>query len=85
MIHWLAQLLHPGQLRTPNGGYWFWSGIGSDIGEVTILGAVIGLYRHHNCHVNGCWRRGKPDPAHGFPACKHHHTKRSLLGVDPHV
>ncbi len=33
--------------------YLFWSGVGSDLGELTIV-AVI--YHHVNCHEPGCWR-----------------------------
>lgn len=65
-------------------GYQFWSGIGSDLGEITLLAAIIGLYRHRNCHVSGCWRLGHQDPEHGFPACRHHHSGRDTLGTDPH-
>jgi len=39
--------------------YAFWSGFGSDLGELAIVGAII---RHVNCHQKGCWRLG------------HHHT-----------
>lgn len=31
--------------------YAFWSGIGSDIGEITILGFVINWYRKHKEHM----------------------------------
>lgn len=43
-----------------NGSKWynFWSGFGSDLGEIAILGSLLGLYRHHNCTVKGCWRIG---------------------------
>ena len=64
-------------------GYQWWSGIGSDLGELTLIAAVVGLYRHRNCHVQGCWRLGHQDE-HGFPACRKHHSRRDELGVDPH-
>jgi len=32
-------------------GYQFWSGIGSDLGEVTLLGIVLVWWRSHNCHA----------------------------------
>lgn len=35
--------------------YNFWSGFGSDIGELAIVAA---LYRHVNCSTKGCWRLG---------------------------
>ncbi len=55
-------------------GYQFWSGIGSDIGEVAILGGVITLARHVNCHVKGCWRLGG-HAVEGTPfrTCRKHH------------
>jgi len=41
-------------LDDPSGPwYLWWSGLGSDLGELTII-AVI--YHHLNCHQPGCWR-----------------------------
>lgn len=37
--------------------YGFWSGFGSDIGEVTILSAILGIYHHHKCAT--CFRFGR--------------------------
>jgi len=37
-------------------GYQFWSGLGSDIGEVTLIGLAMVWWRHHNCRVYRCWR-----------------------------
>ena len=58
-------------------GYGFFSGIGSDIGEVAILGGVVQLYRHRNCREQGCWRLGLHtyNDEHGqpHPACRGHH------------
>ena len=33
--------------------YAFWSGAGSDLGEVAIVGV---LWHHLNCHQARCWR-----------------------------
>ena len=59
-----------------DGGQWyaFWSGAGADLGELAIIGAVIGMYRKHRCHVGRCWRLGK-SPIDGTPwiVCHHHH------------
>ena len=57
--------------------YAFWSGFGSDIGEVAILGGLAGLYKRHTCHVDSprfCWHPGT-HPVVGTPyrACKKHH------------
>jgi hypothetical protein len=55
-------------------GYQFWSGIGSDIGELTLLTAFVIWLRAHNCHVYRCWRMAwHPHPDHGHPVCRHHH------------
>lgn len=60
--------------------YAFWSGFGADLGELTLVGAVVGSYRHHRCHVPRCWRLGHPDPSHGFPACRAHHSLGHRVG-----
>ena len=62
----------------PHGGYWFWSGIGSDLGELSIVIAVVSTallaYRKHECHIHRCRRLAwHPDPEHGHPVCKRHH------------
>ncbi len=76
MIHWLTTawstyVAHP----LKGNGYQWWSGAGSDLGEATILGAMLGWYRHHNCIETGCWRPGHPDPDHGHPVCRKHQDK----------
>lgn len=64
-------------------GYQFWSGIGSDIAEYTLLTTfVAGLfawYRRHNCHVQRCWRlQWHVHPEHGHPVCVVHHPDGHL-------
>ncbi len=44
--------------------YDFWSGFGADLGQIAFVGAAIGLYRKHNCHVKGCWRIAKQPLEH---------------------
>ena len=53
-------------------GYQFYSGIGSDLGEVTLIFAVAGWWHHVNCIEKGCWRKGHKDPEHGHPVCRKH-------------
>lgn len=54
-------------------GYNLWSGIVSDIGEVTLVGMAIGLIKHRNCHVKGCKSvMTHPVPGTPFKACKSH-------------
>jgi hypothetical protein len=71
---WHAILDFFGVVDEGGKGYAFWSGIGSDIGEVAIIGAVIGMYHRHSCHVDGCWRIGRhPVEGTGFVTCRRHH------------
>lgn len=68
LLYWLGLTNAAGPV------YSFWSGFGSDLGEVTLIAGVIALYRQHNCHVTGCWRIGK-HPVMGTPyvTCAKHH------------
>jgi len=70
--HWLT--VHTGSSNTagtpPN--YNFFSGSGSDISELAIVGAVLGAYRKSNCHQPGCWRIGRHH-VDGTPWCDRHH------------
>lgn len=72
MWHWL--LHYTGSDNVSGPWYGFWSGFGSDLGEITLIAAVVAAARHKNCHVKGCWRLGHPDPEHGHPACRRHHS-----------
>ncbi len=55
-------------------GYQFWSGIGSDLGEVAIIGGLITIVRHLNCHARGCWRLGGHQVVGTpFRTCRKHH------------
>lgn len=78
MIHWL---LHVTGIDTQSSPFYdFWSGIGPVIfGQLPILGAIIIHTKQKNCHVKGCWRLGQPDPLHGWPACKKHHSLSEVL------
>jgi len=56
--------------------YAFWSGFGSDLGELAIIGGLASIYRRHACHAAGCWRIGRHTVA-GSPWCnRHHHAAR---------
>ena len=83
--HWFA--LHTGILNGgPDKYYNFWSGFGSDLGEVTLITAVgIGVYtgvRKVNCHTRGCWRIGH-HRLDGTPyiLCRHHHPDVPSTGA----
>lgn len=71
-LGWLAHFLGLDNLSGPF--YGFWSGFGSDLGELTLIGAALSLYWRHNCHVKGCIRLGR-HAVNGTPyvVCKKHH------------
>jgi hypothetical protein len=57
-------------------GYAWWSGAGSDIGEVTIIGGLVMVYRKHECHLDGChWPSFHPHDEHGHPVCRRHYKQ----------
>ena len=59
-----------------SGTYAFWSGFGSDLGEATLVVAIIGGYRHHSCHIQGCVRLAKHDfemAGAKYRLCPKHH------------
>lgn len=72
LLHWLA--IHIGAENESGVYYGFWSGFGSDLGEVAIVTGIVSLYRHHNCHVKGCPRLAKYEVL-GTPykVCLKHH------------
>jgi hypothetical protein len=55
--HWLA--VHTGTVNEAGPFYGFFSGFGSDLGELTLIGGMLAVYRKHNCHVRHCPRIGK--------------------------
>jgi hypothetical protein len=74
--HWLA--IHTGTVNEPGPYYAFWSGFGSDLTELGVIGAIgTGVYqvvKKYNCHQPGCWRVGNHPAAGGqFYLCYHHH------------
>ena len=77
--HWVA--FHTGLLNAgPDPFYNFWSGFGSDLGEFTVVSAIlVGVYtgaKRVNCHTKGCWRIGRYH-LEGTPyvLCRHHHPE----------
>lgn len=63
--------------RSPSTAYNFWSGFGSDVGELAIIG---GVWKMVNCHEVGCWRVGTKvtmeDNGHHYRRCGRHHALR---------
>lgn len=62
--------------------YLAWSGAGSDIGEITIIGGLAMVLRKHNCEVSGCWRLGRHDTAAGHTVCRRHHPDGAPTHAD---
>ena len=90
-MHWLWQhfLQETGTDSSASRAYNFFSGFGSDIGEVAILGGIIQIYRHANCHVKGCARLGRHEyemDGAKYKLCRKHHPAvdetRRLTGQD---
>lgn len=79
-MSWLAHVwywieVHTGTVNESGPYYGFWSGFGSDLGELGILGAVLQAARHRNCHVKGCWRLGRSVDGTPYLACHIHHPQ----------
>ncbi|HTA98683.1 MAG TPA: hypothetical protein VK730_13705 [Solirubrobacteraceae bacterium] len=74
LIHplWLYRIIDWPMNTGPNGGYNFWSGIGSGS---PLLGAFAAWWHHNNCTEPRCWRKGHKDPGHGHPVCRKHQDK----------
>jgi hypothetical protein len=76
LLHWLA--VHTGTVDESGPYYGFWSGFGSDLGEVAIVGGLLTMVRRHNCEVRGCWRLGRHKTAAGHAVCRRHHPDDHL-------
>ena len=70
MIHWF--FIHTGTYNEPGPYYAFWSGFGSDIGEVTLVALFFGWLHHINCGHKGCWRPFRHTTKKGHRLCKKH-------------
>lgn len=54
--------------------YGLWSGFGGAVPDVMILAAMIGWYKHQNCHQHRCWRIGRHKVGDtGIVVCRRHH------------
>lgn len=77
MIHFIQYLFHVflnwcGASNPAGTTYGFWSGFGSDLGEVTIVVGLIAWWKAGECHVDKCHRRGK-HPFKHYRLCARHH------------
>lgn len=74
--HWLIVHLsqETGTSNASSRAYDFWSGFGSDLGEVALVGGIVSLVRQKNCHVHHCLRLGKHNvDGTPFVVCAKHH------------
>lgn len=78
--HWIE--VHTGTVNESGAYYGFWSGFGSDIGELALLGGLWMGVRRINCHVKGCPRIGHYEVT-GTPykVCRKHHPDVPNKGV----
>lgn len=75
MIHWLLTAFRTYVLHPEHGnGYQLWSGAGSDLGEITMIGLAVAAFKHWNCEAPRCLRHGKHPTADGqHHLCRKHH------------
>ena len=77
-LWWTPILIHlsqeTGTSDSSSRAYDFWSGFGSDIGEIALIGGVWMGVRKINCHDKGCPRIGHYEVM-GTPykVCRKHH------------
>lgn len=79
-MHWLAHFFGLDNLSGP--AYGFWSGVGSDISELAVFGALAAHVRAINCEVHGCWRIGRHTTAAQHRVCRRHHPDETLTHGD---
>ena len=79
--HWFLNMTgtHPS-----GSGEWynFWSGFGSDIGEVVIIGGLVTVVRHQNCGIKGCYRLGRHE--YEINGVKHKLCRTHHPAIDEH-
>lgn len=68
--HWVE--VHTGTVNESGPYYGFFSGFGSDIGELALVGGLVTLVRSRNCNHKGCWRYGVHTTKNGHKLCKTH-------------
>lgn len=77
-MRWLAHVL--GLDNASGVPYLAWSGVGGDLG---IIGALLAVVRHRNCHVHKCWRVGRhPVAGTTFVVCRRHHPDGAPTAAD---
>jgi hypothetical protein len=64
--------------------YLAWSGAGSDISELLLIGALVTFVRRYNCEVRRCWRLGRHATAAQHHVCRKHHPEDHLTAEHVH-
>ena len=77
---WLLRVLGIDDVSGP--WYAFWSGFGSDLGELAIIGGMVTIARRHKCEVHRCWRIGRHQAPTGHKVCRRHHPDDHLRPGD---
>lgn len=78
---WLQHLL--GLDNASGQPYLLWSGVGSDLGELAIVGGLVSMIRRHNCHVKPCWRVGRHQvEGTSWTVCARHHPTGAPSAAD---
>lgn len=78
---WLAHVL--GLDDASGAAYLWWSGIGADLSEFALVGALLAHLRRFNCHVHGCPRLARhPVTGTGFVVCRRHHPDGAPTAAD---
>ena len=80
MLHWLSTAFSTYVLHPEHGnGYQWHSGIGANLGQYTIVSALLLHIKHRNCHHKRCWRTWPfvhLHPEYGWPACRIHWNEK---------
>ena len=80
-IWWWVEV-HTGTVNESGPWYGFFSGFGSDLSEVAILGGLATVVRKNNCEVRGCLRLGRHQTAANHHVCRRHHPDDHLTHQD---
>jgi hypothetical protein len=79
-MHWLQHFL--GTDSGAGTAYLWWSGAGSDLGELAIIGGLLTVARRHNCEVHGCWRLGRHAvEGTGHRVCRRHNPEGTVTAA----
>ncbi len=60
--------------------------VSGPLADITLFGGLYALYRHHNCHVKGCWRiaRRAVDGT-TYVVCHRHHPGEKPTAEQVHA